>query len=285
MMAEAAMVTEPLLADHLAYLGLRNLRPRSIDQRRDAVLRTARALGHPVATVDRAELEAWQLQLAQRITVGGVKSEIVHVSQYLRWLITYGHRPDDPSVFLIRPRLPVRLPRPLSDTDIARAMAGADPEMRAWIALAAFCGLRCIEIAGMTREDVIDFDTPFLRVVGKGGKERIVPLPVAVLAELHAAGMPNRGPMWSRIDGGSGTVTPNRVSQRINDYLHDAGIPGTAHQLRHRFGTKLYNATKDLMLVATAMGHSSTETTKGYVLISPHAASAGIEQISSLTSG
>jgi len=249
------------------------------------VLRTARALGHPVATVDRAELEAWQLRLAQRITVGGVKSEIVHVSQYLRWLITYGHRPDDPSVFLIRPRLPVRLPRPLSDTDIARAMAGADPEMRAWIALAAFCGLRCIEIAGMTREDVIDFDTPFLRVVGKGGKERIVPLPVAVLAELHTAGMPNHGPMWTRIDGGSGIVTPNRVSQRINDYLHDAGIPGTAHQLRHRFGTKLYNATKDLMLVATAMGHSSTETTKGYVLISPHAAKAGIEQISSLTPG
>jgi integrase len=57
-------------------------------------------------------------------------------------------------------------------------MAGAVQPVRAWIALGAFCGLRCTEIATLVREDVIDgVDAPFLRIVGKGGKERVVPLP------------------------------------------------------------------------------------------------------------
>jgi site-specific recombinase XerD len=272
---------EPLLAEHLQDLGLANQRPRSIRERRYAVLRAARSVGHPLVTVTSAELAAWQRGLA--VTPAGMHNETVHVRQYLRWCAERGHRAEDPSAVLIRPKTAARLPRPLGDADIHKAMLSADQPMRAWIALAAFCGLRCMEIANLSREDVIEFDTPFLRVVGKGDKERIVPLPAAVLAELHAAGMPNRGYLWERMDGGAGPPTAGRVSERINDHLQRAGIAGTAHQLRHRFGTKLYAATKDLMLVATAMGHSSTETTKGYVLLNPHAASAGIEEISRLS--
>ena len=231
------------------------------------------------------ELAAWQLTL--HLTPKAMHNELVHVTQYLRWLVREGVRADEPSAVLIRPQhLREGLPRPLGEPDVAHALATAEQPVRVWIALAAFCGLRCMEIATLRREDVIDgLDTPFLRITGKGGKERIIPLPVSVLAELRAAGMPPRGHVFSRMDGQPGPPTAKRVSNRINKHLHAADVPGTAHQMRHRFGTKLYGATHDLMLVAAVMGHSSTDTTMGYVRISPHAAAAGIESISTITAG
>ncbi len=279
------LVDEPLLAEHLDYLRQRNQRPRSIRERRLTIVRVASRLGHPVAAATREDLQAWRAAMLDRLTPAGQHNEIVHVAQFLKWLVLYGHRAEDPSAVLIRPRhVNDRLPRPLGDAAIAHAMACAPQPVRAWIALGAFCGLRCMEIASLAREDVIDgVDAPFLRVIGKGGKERIVPLPGAVITELADAGMPRRGYLFARMDGGDGPPSAMRVSERINDHLHEvADVAGTAHQLRHRFGTKLYEATRDPFLVAQVMGHASTETTKGYVAISPHAASLPIEQISRL---
>lgn len=88
-----------------------------------------------------------------------------------------------------------------------------------------------------------------------------MPLPVAVLAQLEDFGMPRRGHLFTRMDGQPGPPSPMRVSERINDHLRDCDVIGTAHQLRHRFGTKLYEATRDPFLVAQVMGHASTLTT------------------------
>ncbi len=274
---------EPLLDDHLEDLRLQNQSPKSIRERRFTVLRATRWLGHPVADVTSSELQAWQRQALAHLEPASMHNATVHVRQYLRWCAANGHRAEDPSAVLIRPKLHPSLPRPMGDADIAHAMAQAEQPIRAWIALGAFCGLRCMEIAGLAREDVIDgVDVPFLRIVGKGHKERIVPLPVSVLAELRDAGMPPRGYLFERMDGHTGPPSAMRVSERINDHLHKCGVPGTAHALRHRFGTKLYQVTKDLMLVAVVMGHTSTETTMGYVKISPYAAALPVEQISKL---
>lgn len=97
-----------------------------------------------------------------------------HMLTVAQWAVLYGHRAEDPSAVLIRPRhINERLPRPLGDAAIAHAMASAEQPVNVWIALGAFCGLRCMEIASLAREDVIDgVDAPFLRVIGKGGTER-----------------------------------------------------------------------------------------------------------------
>lgn len=124
----------------------------------------------------------------------------------------------------------------MGDADIVHTMVCAVQPVRAWLALAAFCGLRCREIAALTREDVVDgVPVPFLRVTGKGGKDRIVPLPESVLVQLRAAVMPPRGPLFARMDGNPGAPSPVRVSERIDDHLHGLGIAGTAHALRHRY--------------------------------------------------
>ena len=277
------MDPEPLLPPHLDYLTMRNQRPRSIRERRLAVMRTNRRLGKPVADVTRGELEAWQRGLAG-LTPAGQHNEIVHTSQYLRWVIDVGHRDDDPTRVIVRPRhVHLQLPRPMSDADIGVALLTAGHPERAWIALMAFCGLRCVEVAGMRRDWIRDNETPaLLLVTGKGGKQRTIPLPDRVLSELLAAGMPPRGYLWARMDGQPGPPSASRVSERVNRHLHDHGIVDTAHALRHRFGTQLWRATRDALLVARVMGHESVDTTKGYVLITPDEAVSPIQAISQL---
>jgi site-specific recombinase XerD len=141
------MDAEPLLPAHLDYLTMRNQRPRSIRERRLAVMRTNRALGRAVADATRDELRAWQ-QTLMRLTPAGQHNEIVHTVQYLHWVTDSGHRDDDPTRVIVRPRnVHQQLPRPMRSEDIALALLTAPYPERAWIAEAAFCGLRCMEIA------------------------------------------------------------------------------------------------------------------------------------------
>lgn len=277
------MTPEPLLPAHLEYLQLRNQRPRSIRERRLAVLRNNRRMGKPVATATRDDLRQWQATLVH-LRPAGQHNEIVHTVQFIKWAHINQHREDDPTPVIVRPRnVHQQLPRPMSDADVGRALLTAPYPERAWIALAAFCGLRCMEIASLARSEVRDNSIPaVLDFVGKGGKRRVVPLPERVLAELKAAGMANRGFLWARMDGQPGPPSAMRVSERINDHLHEQGIDDTAHSLRHRFGTVLYRATKDPFLVARVMGHASTDTTKGYVLVDPYDAAGPVELISRL---
>jgi integrase len=279
------MDAEPLLPAHLEDLRLENQRPRSIRERRLTVMRTNRKLGKPVAEATRDDLKQWQAGIAH-LTPAGQHNEIVHTVQYLKWIISREYRLDDPTVIIIRPKkVHQSLPRPMSDEDVGRALLTAPYPERAWIALGAFCGLRCMEIAKLTRKDIRDDHDPAMLEIldGKGGKSRTVPLPAPVLEELNAASMPTRGYLWARMDGQAGPPSAMRVSERINAHLHAQGIRGTAHALRHRFGTILYRETRDIQLVADMMGHSTLDTTRMYVKAnSPFDAAAAVEAISRL---
>lgn len=260
---------EPHLSDHLTHLRKENQRPRSIRERRLTILRVARYLGHPVAEVTRADLEAWQSVRIDQLQPTGMHNEVVHVAVYLKWLVRAGHRDDNPSDVLIRPKkLNQRLPRPMPEADIAKALAAADQPVHVWIGLAALCGLRCMEIATLAREDIIDGPRgSYLRIIGKGDKERKVDLPQSLRTELAAGPFNTTGHLFNRMDGHPGPPSAMRVSERINDHLHSLGIASTAHKLRHWFGTNLYDECRDPFLVAAAMGHASTDTTRGYVAL------------------
>lgn len=272
---------EPLLSAHLNHLRKLNHSGRSLRERRLTVLRLARWLKHPVADVTREELTAYQDSQAH-LTPASMHNMVVHVSQYLGWLAESEHREDDPSRALVRPRNVHRsLPRPMADAAIERALAAAAQPLHAWIGLGAFCGLRCMEIAPLHRDNIVTGGAPHLRVLGKGSKERVVPLPAMLLDEL-LSDFPGRGYLFERMDGRTGPPSAMRVSERINDHLHRLGITDTAHALRHRFGTKLYEATGDPFLVAEVMGHASVDTTKMYVKVLNSRAAGPIETISRL---
>lgn len=156
-----------------------------------------------------------------------------------------------------KPRLHARSPRPMEQDDLQRALSLADDRMRAWLLLGSLAGCRCMEIAGLSREDVREAQG-VLRLLGKGDKERFVPLHPDVLAALQQFGMPREGRLWGEEDAAS-------VSRKINRFLHkDVGTKSTAHTLRHYFGTVVYRSSQDLRLTQELMGHSSPQTTAGY---------------------
>ena len=192
-----------------------------------------------------------------------------------RWMETAGVREEDPTDAVVRPKLPRRLPRPAPTADLVLALERAPARMRAWLCLAAYAGLRCKEIAGLRVEDVrVDRDPPVLHLRDtKGDHDRVVPLGDEVWAALEHHGLPVTGYVFPALDRAGrptkNVLRPNYVSAEVSKYLHGIGIAATAHQLRHWFGTTLYQRTRDLKLVAELMGHAKIETTSLYVALIP----------------
>lgn len=253
---------------HLDWMRLRNLTPRTISARRDAIRRLARHLGCDVDDLPAVlpdDLDRWQRDLADltaryRLDYSG------QVRRFYAWCVTTGLCRTDPTCILVDIKTARGLPRPISEADLTMALELVTGRVRPWLVLAAFAGLRAGEIAALTREDMQDRATePVLRVLGKGGRERIVPLSGYVAAELLAYPLPSRGPLFPRRDGRPGHVTGQLVSSRSNRALHSVGIPDTLHSLRHRFGTRCYAVSRDIRVTQELMGHSSPATTAIYV--------------------
>ena len=186
---------------------------------------------------------------------------------------------DDPTLDIVRPKLPRYLPRPIADTDLEHAFAVAKPKMRAWLALMAFGGLRCLEVARLTREDVREkADPPMLIVFGKGNKERAVPLNVHVERALRLYGMPRTGYLFT--DRYDRQMKPETISREVARFFKNEGIGATAHQLRHWFATQVYASTRDLRLTQELLGHASTQTTAIYTSVDTITAAGVVRDLS-----
>jgi integrase/recombinase XerC len=178
------------------------------------------------------------------------------------WAIRAGHLENDPTVDIVRPKLRRTLPRPISDGDLAVAIQMAPPEVRCWLVLAAYAGLRCAEIAGLVRDDILA-DDELLRITGKGGKERLVPAHPLVVEMLGAWPKPRQNRhLFTRPAGGA--WPPALLSRTASVYLHDIGIDATMHQLRHWFATRALAQSGNLRTVQGLLGHASPTTTAIY---------------------
>lgn len=166
-------------------------------------------------------------------------------------------RPDNPAADLPKVKRPKAHPRPCPDKYILAALAKADETETLMLRLAAECGLRRGEIAGVNSRDVMDdLLGKSLIVRGKGDKQRIVPLP----DDLAGIIMDARGYLFPGRFGGH--VEESYIGDHISRLLPDGYA---AHTLRHRFATTAYAATHDLFVVAELLGHESVETTEHYV--------------------
>jgi len=175
------------------------------------------------------------------------------------WMLDEGLIDVNPAARLPRIRVPSGMPRPVPDSVIATALLLADSRVAAMIALAAFAGLRCCEVAKVHSSDLVG---DMLRVVGKSGKVRRVPLHPAVLARLPRV----EGYLFPGQDDGH--LSPLHVCKLIGRALPDGW---TAHKLRHRFATAAYAVERDLFAVQTLLGHSSPTTTARYTALPPDA--------------
>jgi integrase/recombinase XerD len=203
--------------------------------------------------------------------------------QFFRFLVEDGRRPDDPAVGLDAPRRGRVLPKLLSEAEatalLQAARAGGDSaparRLAAIAELLYGSGLRVAELAALPLT-AIDRSGSFLRVRGKGGKERLAPLnpgareAIARYLEVRALFLP-RGVESSRhvfvSHGATGHLTPARIAQLLKAIAPAAGIDParlSPHVLRHAFATHLLDNGADLRAVQQMLGHADISTTQIY---------------------
>jgi integrase/recombinase XerC len=152
-------------------------------------------------------------------------------------------------------KVPRTVPRPVSEDVVRAGLGSSDPDARLMVSLHALCALRRSEVA---RLHVRDAEGGWLYVRGKGGRTRRVPAPPSVLAEIRSR------PDGHVFPGGSGTghLHPATVQKRVKRASGHA-----PHGFRHRYATRAYRGTSDLLAVQQILGHSSPETTQRYILM------------------
>lgn len=187
------------------------------------------------------------------------KSARTVVCGFYRWGHTMGYLDVDPAAGLPSVRVPAGVPRPAPEIVVLSVVNGSG-RVAFMAQLAAYAGLRAAEIARVHSHDY----TPGagigeLLVHGKGGKERLVPIMCATALEQRLAAVQG----WAFPNGHGSHLSAGHVSKVLSDAMPSGW---TAHTLRHRFATRAYSGSRDLMSVSELLGHARLETTQRYVL-------------------
>ncbi|MGN0933729.1 tyrosine recombinase XerC [Falsigemmobacter intermedius] len=234
-----------------------------------------------VAAAERSELRAFMAdEQGGGLGARSMARRLSAVKSFTRWL---SDRVGGDATALLSARGPKyrrKLPRPLSiDAAAAVLETIGDQAREDWIAardmavatLLYGCGLRISEALSLTGRD-----SPLpevLRITGKGGKERIVPvLPAArkAVAEYVAQvpyDIPREGPLFLGARGGA--LNSRMIARAMERVRAALGLPATAtpHALRHSFATHLLSAGGDLRAIQELLGHASLSTTQAYTAV------------------
>lgn len=192
------------------------------------------------------------------------------LASFTKWAHLTGHTETDVGVKLPTVSVPLGKPRPAGELAIRQGLKVADSRVALMLKLAAFQGLRSGEISRIHTDDIVDdLLGQSLRIRGKGGKVRLVPLELKLAAELT--------------DRPSGYVFPGQDNGHlsaayVSKLISRALPPGiTAHMLRHRFAGMAYQGTGfDIRAVQELLGHSSVATTQIYTPVMPDALRRGV---------
>jgi len=200
--------------------------------------------------------------------------------QLFRWLEAQGLVENRAILQLASPKVPHSLPKPLTVGKASDVMGGAQAEEE-WIAardtavllLLYGSGLRITEALGIQAKDAPTGDREVLRIKGKGGKERLVPV-LAIVREavgryLRLCPYPLEPDDVLFRGAKGGPLSPRIIQLAMERLRGELGLPATAtpHALRHSFATHLLSAGADLRQIQELLGHASLSTTQVYTQV------------------
>ena len=224
-------------------------------------------------------IRAYLASLSKRNRKSSIGRKLAALKGFFRYLVREKHIQRDPLALISTPKQEKPLPAFLSVDDVFRLLGGVQGNGlltvrdRAILEALYSTGVRVSELVGLNWGD-IDFQLGIIRVIGKGSKERIVPIGEVALQALREYGA-EQARKWRRAAKGEtpvflnhrgGRITTRSVARVVEKYLKAAGIPVRMgpHGLRHTFATHLLNGGADLRVIQELLGHASLSTTQRY---------------------
>jgi len=256
--------------------------------RSDVALFARFVAGRAPARIEPDDVRGWLASLHAQRHPATLGRKLAALRCFFRLLLREGQVAQDPTRSLPTPRVPKRLPKPLPVDDcVALAEADAEPadarderglRDRALVELLYGAGLRVGELTSLDVRDV-DLHRGDVRVLGKGGVERVVPLPAAARGALDRYLEIRRGPGLraeplftalrprAGVRARLGVRDVRRVLKRraLRAGLHERVHP---HRLRHSYATHLLDMGADLREIQELLGHASLATTEKYTAVS-----------------
>jgi integrase/recombinase XerC len=290
------------LADHIEkfieYLGAQKaysnhtIRNYRIDLRQffDFLVEKQRLMGKgevpPVSeSIDFLVIREYLGKLYGRYKRTTISRKLSAVRSFLHFLERKGLSTGNPAADISTPKQGKYIPTYLPVDEMFRLLEGPDGEKplgsrdRAILEVLYSCGIRVSELAGLDLSS-IDFDQRLVRVLGKGNKERIIPIGRKALGTVEnymeatrslrrkAQGDIQDGPLFMNFRGGR--LTTRSIGRIIKKYGRQCGLMTeiSPHSLRHSFATHLLDGGADLRSVQELLGHASLSSTQKYTHVS-----------------
>jgi integrase/recombinase XerD len=232
-----------------------------------------------LCNVDELALMRFVATLSQTLRASSQARYISTLRRFYRHLLARGQITVDPTLKIAMPAKPSRLPKVLSEAQVEALLAAPRTDTalgqrdRSMLETLYATGLRVSELVGLRLHEV-NFDMGVVRVFGKGGKERLVPLGEealdrlrSYLADARPALLDGRQSDDLFVTARGSAMTRQAFWQLIKRYALLAGIDParlSPHVLRHAFATHLLNHGADLRVVQLLLGHSDISTTQIY---------------------
>jgi len=228
-----------------------------------------------------ADLLDFLAQHAAQLKASSTSRLLSSLRRFYQYALRQGTIQADPSLLIERPKMPRRLPKSLTEADVEALLQAPDAQTalglrdRAMLETLYATGLRVSELVNLKLAE-LSLDMGVLRVMGKGSKERMVPLGELALDSvqryLHTARAALLGGRQSDalfVTGRGGAMTRQMFWYLIKRYAARGGVhkPLSPHTLRHAFATHLLNHGADLRVVQMLLGHADISTTQIYTHI------------------
>ncbi len=271
----------------------RGLSENTLNAYRSDLSALARWLQAQGETLERAQREQLLRYLQQRAGEGSSPRSsarmLSSIRRLYRWLLREGRREDDPSARIDSPKLGRGLPKSLTEEEVEALLEAPEVEGpfglrdRAMLELLYATGLRVSELVGLQLGQ-LGLAQGLVRIIGKGNKERLVPMGEEALAWLQRYLREARGELMKGgqcplvfVTARKSGMTRQAFWHAVGRHARAAGIsqPVSPHGLRHSFATHLLNHGADLRVVQLLLGHSDLSTTQIYT----HVAREGLKRL------